>query len=986
MFIDKLMAIGFSIAAAGVGFAALAVVLVLAYYEPSPAPQVVRLVALVPSPGDVILNDVGDSAPLTVQGYYSDLTTEDLDEDFITYKSTDPSVISVSPDGVVTANDSGGADIIIRFGGFSKRVHALVFGDLPTLPPIDPAMVGPIPGLDEEVRAVLNRVMVELQPGYDAEDIASELGGEVVFSYHAFPGHVIEFDTQQRDLMAALTQLGADGRIKAVSPDFLFEALDHPIDTLSLDNDNPVAERPTRAYYNAGFEGAWRMMERVPVLNPVVISVVEPGVLNITAQNQHPIISKEFELERVHTPLTSATTSGHAASVASVMVAANHRLPSNASHPELDIGNFSGIVTSVEDLHYDLISLNTDQFLSLSDTLRQLETVSVIQQDGTIEIDVVNMSFGAELAWGKNLASIPVLNQWKPGAKIKNIIKNTPNVTFVPAAGNCEVEATGFLPAALSVEPDVSNVITVGGANASYTSRWTTHPPKCVIETWLPLVDEISTDVSLPLLGVRNGNSSAYGEAITIAAPATGVLVAGVDDDGSGGYYWSGGTSHAAPMVSGTVALLKAIDPDLTPTEIKALLRETGDEKTICTSTPTPPDACPSDDEEDWKFLRADKAIAKALSDRVGAEIEDRVTVPVETQRVVGRNYDFGLYIANTGEMVWPFYVEAFLRDPSGVERGVPYVAENAVAPRRSHPFRWQFWPSANASGCWGLRVKVWMEDPEGDSTPLIDALKELYPNASDQGLLADSGWIEGALEVRQLADQPVSCSGADNMVPLPLPSAGGEDDSPNMAPQAGVKANVLLLADTSGSMEGPKVAALKEAIDIFANRMYEIRFQTKGGIDPDPDHVGLVDFDNGYYEVLPIGPIDPAGTGLDAWQDAVDSLDADGGTALYDAIVRAVGVLEGESPPGRPKVLIALTDGVDQDSGSSFSDTLDKLSESSVTLFALALSEPGGSGDYDFDVLEELANASRGAAYAANTTNLSGLYELFSTIFEIEP
>ena len=228
MFIDRIMIRGIVIAALGVAFATIAYFLVTAYFENSSAPQVVRLVSLVPSPGNVILDDVGDSATLTVRGYYSDLTTEDLDRDFITYESTDPSIVSVSPDGVVTANDSGGADIIVRFGGFSKRVHALVFGDLPTLPPIDPDMVSPIPGLTGEVMAVLNRIMVELQPGYDigdARNIASDLGGEIIFSYQTFPGHVIEFDTQQRDLMAVLTQLDGDTRIDAAYPDVLMEAL-----------------------------------------------------------------------------------------------------------------------------------------------------------------------------------------------------------------------------------------------------------------------------------------------------------------------------------------------------------------------------------------------------------------------------------------------------------------------------------------------------------------------------------------------------------------------------------------------------------------------------------------------------------------------------------------------------------------------------------------------------------------------------------------
>ena len=557
-------------------------------------------------------------------------------------------------------------------------------------------------------------------------------------------------------------------------------------------------------------------------------------------------------------------------------------------------------------------------------------------------VDVANMSFGSK-GGVRGIMSEWLLNR---GA-MKKIISSLPDVTFVAAGGNDPINAEEIFPAKYSLSLD--NFVTVGGADVHYNQRW---------------------------------DDSVYGEAVTIAAP--GQLVWTVDTSEPRGYDHWNGTSFAAPMVSGTVALLKAIDPDLEPREIKDLLRETGDEKTICTSTSDP---CPSGDEEDWKFLRADKAVAKVLSDQIEAVVGDRVTVPGDTQRVIGSNYDYGVDIVNRGEMVWPFYVEAFLRDPKGVESEVPYVAENAIAPGRSHPFRWRFWPSANASGCWDLRVKVWMEDPGGDQTHLIDTLKELNPAAQDHGLLADSGWMNEALEVRRLSDQPLSCSGADKMVPLPLPSAGEEDDPLSMVPQTGVKSNILLLADTSGSMEGQKVAALREAIEIFANRMYEIRFQTKGGIDPDPDHVGLVGFDNYYYEVLPIGPVDPAGAGLDAWEDAANSLGADGGTALYDSIIQAVDVLEDQTGPARSKVLIALTDGVDQDSGNSFSDALERLSESSVTLFALALSEPGGGGgDYEFDVLEELANASGGAAYVADTNNLSGLYELFSTIFEIEP
>ena len=372
------------------------------------------------------------------------------------------------------------------------------------------------------------------------------------------------------------------------------------------------------------------------------------------------------------------------------------------------------------------------------------------------------------------------------------------------------------------------------------------------------------------------------------------------------------------------------------------------------------------------------------VTDRVSAEIGDTVIVPSETRRSVGTEYTFGVDIDNTGKIVWPLYAEAVLRSPDGIESSGQYWAENALAPGNSHPFRWRFWPSANAFGCWDLKVRVWMENPNGESTPLIDALKELYPERLDHGLLAESEWRD-VLEVRSSAGESASCAGSDKTVSLPSVSPGGTG---SVAPTER-KANVLLLADTSGSMEGQKLEALKEAIDIFANRMYEIRFQAKGGVDPDPDHVGLVDFDESFSEILAIGPIDPSADGLGRWESAVAALDADGGTALYDSIIRAVDELEEQSAQGqqaRSSVLIALTDGVDQDSQGSLNDAIEKLGESSVTLFALALSEPGGTGDYDFSVLEQLANATGGSAYTADTINLSSLYELFSTIFEIGP
>ena len=938
MFIDRIMATGFTIATLGVVVSTIALLILAAEVVRTPVPQVVRLVDLVSSPGSVILHDVGDSASLTVQGYYSDQSLADLAEKFITYESTDPNVVSASSDGVITANGPGGADIIIEFGTFSRTVNALVLDDIPRLPPIDPDKVGPIPGLDVDVEAVLNRVIVELLPGYDtndAEGIASDLGGEVIFSYRTYPGHVIEFDDNKHALMDTLTQLGRDARVGTAYPDILLETADHPIDTLSFRGSG------VDAYRHAGFEGAWRMVERIPqaALNPINIAMIDTGILHSEHVNDKDIssfISTTFDWSRiVNRNLFEAPEDTHGTAVASMLIALN-----SASELPNSNNGLSGIITSAGNVDYHLYDYPARSRSGVSAALEQIAEV---------HSDVINFSF-----------KIPIL---------RYLCDYVCEQSMFNPMNRMSLDTLLVAPAGNDSENVHLNLI---------PQQWTIVDEQ---KTGHPALPNLITVGALDEKGENRASFSNYGEAVILAAPGEKVRAMRLEGPGTSPYAAVEGTSASSSMVTGTAALLKAIGRNLTPEQVKDLLLETADKRMICTSNQRP---CPMTDREDWYALRADKAVAKLLSDRIDVEIADRVIVPLDTQRVVGRRFQFGVDIANTGEMLWPLYAEAFLRVPNGTESEEPYTAENVVAPGSSHPFMWQFWPAANASGCWDMRVKVWMEDPDGDSNPLIDGLTQLDSSTPEPGLLRDSGWLEGVLEVRSGPNQPLSCPGADLAVPLPLTSDDEQSATQNQLSRDTDKANVLLLADTSGSMEGAKIVALKEAVNAFVSSMYKIRFHSKSGVDLNPDYVGLAGFDSSYDEVLPVGPIDPAGSDLDTWQNVVDALDADGGTALYDAIIQSVGILEDQSAPNRSNILIALTDGVDQDSGSYLSDAIDTLRGSSVTLFALALSEPGGTGDYDFDVLQEFANATSGAAYAADTTNLSGLYKLFSTIFEI--
>ena len=156
--------------------------------------QELRLVAIVPSPRIVRLEGPGETERLTVQGYYSDRSVGDLDDGQgapVSYSSSDPSVAEVDSRGAVTSIEVGGADITVTYKDLTATVPVFVWGSMQAVPPIDPERVLEVDGDGSAI--VLNRVMVELEPGYDfaaAEQIAAQISGQVVFEFRTFPGYL----------------------------------------------------------------------------------------------------------------------------------------------------------------------------------------------------------------------------------------------------------------------------------------------------------------------------------------------------------------------------------------------------------------------------------------------------------------------------------------------------------------------------------------------------------------------------------------------------------------------------------------------------------------------------------------------------------------------------------------------------------------------------------------------------------------------------
>ena len=915
--IDRITLSGALIAAAALAVSAVIVVLLYVLVGGTDVEQEVRLVGIVTTPAIIRLDAPGDSQELLLQGRYSDRSVGDLEGDYIgavSYSNTNPSVARVDSSGIVTGMETGGAEISIHLDSFTTTVPVFVSGPLREIPPVDPTRLLQVS--DNGSAIVLNRAMIELESGYDSRDaarVASTINGRVIFEYRTFPGYLVEFDaTSQDDLEGTLAILLSDRRVASAYPDLVFAANQDdeepsiPIETLLLPSNCKRTVQGAGcgvAYHLAGMPEAWAALEQTDDLAPVGIVVVDSGFV-VPSGNAVPdeVLRTEFDYDSMilkHAHLLPFANSypdaikyaEHGATVTSVIVARNN----DRTAPGITGESFSGVVTSVDKLDYTL------PFYGVGIRVKLPNIDRVIPQGGNVVnsledisryedvIDVVNLSIEFDCNWYSALCRLPYIG-WRD--RFKELMGGMPDVTFVIAAGNSSSDIGNSLPAALS--RDLPNAITVGASSQ----------------------------------GTRRAGFSNFGPAITLGAPGEDVL--GVYLASSTGYAYVQGTSYAAPMVAGTVALLRSLDPTIEPREIRELLVDTGTRHDVCDTAQVP---CPPADQARWSMLDAGAAVGALLWDSVDAEIDIMQASP--TEGTAGSIVELNIPVRNTGTRAWNFHMDGTFVSPSGATVEFEPV-QNLIPSGGSHPFKLRVW--ANEAGVWDIEMEIFKDSqmtmPAGSETLKL----QVIPSAS------------------------TSATGSPS-AQRSTPAAPSAPSTPAGVLQ--VDANVLVLADTSGSMEGEKIESLRSSVLDFVGR-----------IDDAGEYVGLIDFDDEVTETIPLGPF---GTDLNRWDQAVETLDGDGGTAFYDAVSYAISVLENEGVSGRVNIIIALTDGFDEDSQLTANEVISKLQGASVPvlLFALAYGE-----EYDLPVLEQLAEATGGVAYPATPEDLERLFALLSTLF----
>jgi tight adherence protein B len=167
----------------------------------------------------------------------------------------------------------------------------------------------------------------------------------------------------------------------------------------------------------------------------------------------------------------------------------------------------------------------------------------------------------------------------------------------------------------------------------------------------------------------------------------------------------------------------------------------------------------------------------------------------------------------------------------------------------------------------------------------------------------------------------------------------------------------VVLAIDTSGSMQGSAIAAARNAAEEFVQKM------------PAGTQVAVLGFSGAPYVVSPFT------TDQRALTTAIAGLQANGETALYDAVT--MGAAQLATTGGARRALVLLSDGGDTTSTNTLAAAGGTLTSANASFYAAALI----TGETDLPALGQLATSGGGRVVSASDpAGLSGLYDEIAT------
>ncbi len=180
--------------------------------------------------------------------------------------------------------------------------------------------------------------------------------------------------------------------------------------------------------------------------------------------------------------------------------------------------------------------------------------------------------------------------------------------------------------------------------------------------------------------------------------------------------------------------------------------------------------------------------------------------------------------------------------------------------------------------------------------------------------------------------------------------------------------ANVMLVVDSSESMQGSKLARAKTALQGFVDQ-----------IQGDRDRIGLVEFGSGVKQYGALQWLDAEGRGHIL--RLIENMQAGGSTRLIDAVWAAHNELKDLADSDAIYAIVVLTDGRDNDSEHRLRELQRDIqrAHNPVSIHTVAFGR-----DADAGLLEDLARIGNGRFYRADETTIEEIYRRIATLIQM--
>ncbi len=179
---------------------------------------------------------------------------------------------------------------------------------------------------------------------------------------------------------------------------------------------------------------------------------------------------------------------------------------------------------------------------------------------------------------------------------------------------------------------------------------------------------------------------------------------------------------------------------------------------------------------------------------------------------------------------------------------------------------------------------------------------------------------------------------------------------------------DVVLVIDTSGSMQGDKIASARNSLAQFVQRL------------DNQDRLQVITFSSDVNTLTPLSPLS------DKREDItrrVSGLIEGGDTSLYDATVAAYKELEANGDPRFIRGIVVLSDGQDTASRLSLDQVMTEISRGSeeggnaIKLFTIAFGQ-----DADTNILKQMSEATGGKQFSSDPAHIDQIYAEIAMFF----